>query len=80
MDSHMTFLDFLVLALYFALAMGVGFYFYRRTRSRDGFTAASRSLPGWGRLVWRRWKSRSKCGSSTQTGWFVNGTHFSTCR
>ncbi len=46
MDSHMTTLDFVVLAVYFALAMGVGFYFYRRTRSRDGFTAASRSLPG----------------------------------
>jgi SSS family solute:Na+ symporter len=47
MESHMTTLDFGVLAVYFALAMGVGFYFYRRTRTRDGFTAADRSLPGW---------------------------------
>ena len=47
MESHMTTLDFGVLAVYFAMAMGVGFYFYRRTRTRDGFTAADRSLPGW---------------------------------
>ena len=47
MQSHLTTLDLGVLALYFALAMGVGFYFYRQTRTRDGFTAGSRSLPGW---------------------------------
>ena len=27
--------------------MAIGFYFYKRTRSTDGYTAANRSLPGW---------------------------------
>lgn len=27
--------------------MGIGFFFYRRTRSAEGFTAGNRSLPGW---------------------------------
>jgi len=46
MQGHMTALDSAVLAAYFVLAMGVGFTFHRRSRSREGFTAASRSLPG----------------------------------
>ncbi len=40
-------LDWIVLAGYFVLTMGIGFYFYRKTRSTEGFTAANRSLPGW---------------------------------
>ncbi len=47
MDTHFTGLDWLVLALYFAGTMAIGFYCYRRSRSIEGFTAASRSLPGW---------------------------------
>lgn len=47
MQRHVTALDFLVLAAYFAATMAVGFYFYRRTRSREGFTAGGRALPGW---------------------------------
>jgi SSS family solute:Na+ symporter len=47
MSRYLTALDLVVLGVYFSLAMGVGFYFYRRTRSREGFTAAGRSLPGW---------------------------------
>lgn len=39
--------DWIVLILYFAGTMGIGFYFYRRTRSSEGFTAGNRSLPGW---------------------------------
>jgi len=27
--------------------MGIGFYFYRRTRTTEGFTTGNRSLPGW---------------------------------
>jgi len=42
----MTTLDVAVLAVYFALAVGVGFVSHRRSRSRDGFTAGGRSLPG----------------------------------
>jgi SSS family solute:Na+ symporter len=47
MDTYFTGLDWLVLASYFAGTMAIGFYCYRRSRSIEGFTAASRSLPGW---------------------------------
>lgn len=47
MQNHFTGLDGLVLLLYFLSTMGIGFYFYRKSRSTEGFTAASRSLPGW---------------------------------
>jgi SSS family solute:Na+ symporter len=39
--------DWLVLILYFAGTMGIGFYFYRKSRSSESFTAGNRSLPGW---------------------------------
>ena len=46
--SHFTWLDFIVLTIYFFLSMGVGGYFYFTGKSRDteGYTAAGRSLPG----------------------------------
>ncbi|MFA5516902.1 MAG: sodium:solute symporter [Desulfuromonadales bacterium] len=47
MTQHFYLADWLVLILYFAGTMGIGFYFYRKTRSADGFTAGNRSLPGW---------------------------------
>lgn len=47
MSRHFTSLDWAVLAVYFAATMGIGFYFHRRSRSTEGFTAAGRSLPGW---------------------------------
>lgn len=49
MDRHFTGIDGVVLAAYFAATMGIGFYFYfyRRSRSTEGFTTAGRSLPGW---------------------------------
>jgi len=47
MPRHVTALDFVVLAAYFLATMGIGFYFYRTTRSREGYTAADRALPGW---------------------------------
>ncbi|MEZ5070797.1 MAG: sodium:solute symporter [Bacteroidales bacterium] len=40
-------LDWLVLGIYFAGTLGLGAFFYRRTRNAEGFTAANRSLPGW---------------------------------
>ncbi len=39
--------DWIVLIGYFVGTMGIGLYFYRKTRSPEGFTAANRSLPGW---------------------------------
>ncbi len=45
--SHFTALDGMVLAIYFAVTMGIGFFFWRKSKSVDGFTAANRSLPGW---------------------------------
>jgi SSS family solute:Na+ symporter len=45
--SHFTRLDWIVLVTYFLGTMSIGFYFWRRSRSTEGFTAASRSLPGW---------------------------------
>ena len=36
-----------MLATYFVATMSIGFYFWRKSRSTEGFTAAGRSLPGW---------------------------------
>ncbi|QNN22024.1 sodium:solute symporter [Planctomycetales bacterium ZRK34] len=47
MGQHFYTIDWLVLAGYFVLTMSIGFYFWRKSRSTEGFTAASRSLPGW---------------------------------
>ncbi|HSK08075.1 MAG TPA: sodium:solute symporter [Vicinamibacterales bacterium] len=47
MNQHFTAIDWAVWAVYFAATMGVGFYSHRYSRSTEGFTAASRSLPGW---------------------------------
>lgn len=40
-------LDWIVLILYFGGTMAMGFYFYRRTRSVEGYTAGNRAIPGW---------------------------------
>jgi SSS family solute:Na+ symporter len=45
--GHFQTIDWFVLIGYFAGTLGIGFYFYRKTRSTEGFTAANRSLPGW---------------------------------
>ncbi|MDZ7617270.1 MAG: sodium:solute symporter [Patescibacteria group bacterium] len=47
MQRHFHTIDWCVLAAYFAGTMAIGFYFWRRSRSIEGFTAAGRSLPGW---------------------------------
>jgi SSS family solute:Na+ symporter len=47
MTTHFTGIDWMVLAVYFSGTMAIGFYFYRKSRSTEGFTAAGRSLPGW---------------------------------
>lgn len=47
MQTHFTTLDGIVLAAYFAVTMAIGLFFWRRTRSVAGFTAAGRSMPGW---------------------------------
>lgn len=47
MTSHFTQYDWMVLIAYFLGTMSIGFYFWRKSRSIEGFTAASRSLPGW---------------------------------
>ncbi len=47
MATHFTTLDLVILVAYFAATMAVGFAFWRRSKSVDGFTAAERSLPGW---------------------------------
>jgi SSS family solute:Na+ symporter len=40
-------LDLLVLVLYFAGTLGVGVFFYRKSRSTEGFVAGHHSLSGW---------------------------------
>jgi len=49
MESHFALLDSIVLVAYFLGTMGIGVYFYyqNKSRSMEGFTVASRSLPGW---------------------------------
>jgi SSS family solute:Na+ symporter len=45
--GHFSGIDWIVLVVYFAGTMSIGFYFYRKSRSCDAFMAAGRSLPGW---------------------------------
>ena len=49
METHFAPLDWIVLVAYFVGTMSIGFYFYykEKSRSMEGFTVASRSLPGW---------------------------------
>lgn len=49
METHFFALDWIVLVAYFFGTMSIGFYFYyqNKSRSMEGFTVASRSLPGW---------------------------------
>lgn len=47
MGKHFGTIDWIVLSVYFVVTMGVGFYFHRKSRSTEGFTAGGRSLPGW---------------------------------
>ena len=49
MNSHFAPADWIVLGIYFLGTMSIGFYFWYRQKSRsmEGFTVASRSLPGW---------------------------------
>ncbi len=46
MEYHFYPIDWLVLAAYFLGTMSIGFYFWRRSRSTEGFTAGGRSLSG----------------------------------
>ncbi len=47
MTTHFAPLDWLVLASYFGLTIGVGLYCSRNSHSAGGFTSANGSLPGW---------------------------------
>lgn len=47
MNSSFQTLDWVVLVVYFVGTLGIGFFFYSRTRSTEGFTAGNRSIPGW---------------------------------
>ena len=47
MQRHFHAVDWAVLCAYFLAVMGTGFWFHRRSRSSEGFTAAGRALPGW---------------------------------
>ncbi len=46
-SPHFTTLDGVVLSVYFIATLAVGFSFWRKSRSVEGYTAANRSLPGW---------------------------------
>jgi len=45
--GYFTLLDGIVVAVYFVATMGIGLYFWHKSRTPEGFTAAGRSLPGW---------------------------------
>ncbi len=47
MQKQFSSFDWFILIVYFLSTMSIGFYFYRKSRSREGFTAAGRALPGW---------------------------------
>lgn len=40
-------LDWFVLAAYFGVVLATGFFFWRKSRTADEFTAGGRTLPGW---------------------------------
>jgi len=46
-ESHFTSLDLFVLIGYFIVTLAVGVSFWRKSRTVEGFTVASGSLPGW---------------------------------
>src|SRR5262245_37767717 len=47
MPVRFTSLDLLVVVCYFAVTIGIGLYFRKKSRSVEGFTAAARNQPGW---------------------------------
>lgn len=47
MESNLSFLDVSILVAYFVGVMGVGVYFFRRSRSTAQFTAGGGAMPGW---------------------------------
>lgn len=48
MTSHFTLTDGCVLGAYFAVTLGIGLWFSRKSQSSSaGFTSGNRSLPGW---------------------------------
>ena len=47
MEGHLSLFDGIILAVYFVGVIGVGIFFYRRSRTTEGFTAGNRSMPGW---------------------------------
>ena len=47
MRNSFSTIDWIVLLVYFSGTLGIGFYFYRKSRSLEGFTVAGRALPGW---------------------------------
>ena len=47
MNTFFTGIDWVVLAVYFLGTMSIGFYFMRKSRSTEAYTAAKRSMPGW---------------------------------
>jgi SSS family solute:Na+ symporter len=47
MQTNFSSLDWGVLIAYFIGTMMIGLYFYSKSRTTEGFTAAGRSVPGW---------------------------------
>ena len=45
--SNLTSVDLCVLVAYFIGTLGIGVYFYRKSKSTEGFISGDRSLPGW---------------------------------
>ncbi len=45
--AHLTWIDYVVMALYFAIVLGVGWALRRTTRTSSDFFQAGRSLPAW---------------------------------
>ena len=47
MERHLSLLDGIILVVYFLGVVGVGVFFYSRSRTTEGFTAGGRAMPGW---------------------------------
>jgi solute:Na+ symporter, SSS family len=45
--NHLGLLDYIVIASYFALVLGVGFFFLKRQKSTRDYFIANRRIPGW---------------------------------
>ena len=59
----MTFIDWLIVALFLGTLMAIGYAFSRKNKDVEDYFVAGRSMPGW-IVATKTWDSLSKSGQS----------------